>query len=1104
MALSNRELVGRMVEEFPEPLYEFLDVALGPNWIEIVRQKDLKDGKTGINYNPKDLAEQLKVIGMRAGSVAKLAGHDAVAHASELRAVRNRWAHMEAFSTPDALRALDTGSRLLTAIGAKDAAVRVRRHHDDLNRRAVQVADQKVLSQAANAPASQGLKPWREVLRPHEDVATGNFRSSEFAADLYKVAFDPSLAPDYSDPKGFFARTYLTEGLRDLIGLTVRRLSGDSNSAPVINLQTNFGGGKTHSMLSLWHIAAGEPLDTFPQELQVLLTESGYLREGVPLAARRAALVGNHIAPQGSGIKADGTKVHTLWGELAWQLGERAAYDLVADADRSGTNPGHALHTLLSTYAPAVILVDEWVAYARQLFNREDLAGGTFDTQFTFAQSLTEVAKATPGIVLAISIPASHDGDDRAAGHNEEVGGQHGQEALKRLQNVVRRVADQWRPASAEESYHIVRQRLFEQPDADAQAAINATARAFVDFYTANSGHFPKEARDLKYETRIRQTYPIHPEVFDRLYEDWSTLERFQRTRGVLRLMNAVIHALWTSGDQAPMILPGSVPLYDNVVNSELTQYLSDSWKAVIDADVDGEGSEPWKVDKEKPLFGERQVTKRLARAVFFGAAPTIGSAQKGLDTQRLFLGVATPGDTLNNFHSALSNLADRATHFYSAQGRHWYDLQANITRRAKDQAERLHPEEVWAEIVRRLTTSERASGAFARVHVCPEDSSDVLDTDEVRLVILHPKFPHTRGSKDSAALEQAHKVTTSHGSGMRTFRNMLVYLAADEGALEGLDASVRDYLGWRYVLEHAADLDLTHNQRQQAEDKKKTADTTATDRLRLTYVWGLVPEQADGGQPFTIMTLKADGGSAPTLTERLSKKLGTEDLLRTRQAASAVRMVLDRLPQLWSVGHVSAGELWQLYSRYPYMHRLRDQNVLLEGLTDFVSLDWERDAFALADGVDESGRYVGLFLPSDKRSPVVSAATLLVKPDIALAQRQRESSADSGAGTRSNDGPEVPATQGGSGQQGDGGEPARKVTRYFAAKTLNASGAATDFVQLSREVLAHLVGDTGTHVRVRVEIEAERPAGFDESTVRVVKENATTLRFDQSGFEEA
>ena len=125
---------------------------------------------------------------------------------------------------------------------------------------------------------------------------------------------------------------------------------------------------------------------------------------------RRVAIVGNHFGPSGE-TKDDGTHVNTVWGELAWQLGGAEAYAIVANADRDRTPPGKALHDLLAAYAPAVILIDEWVAYARSLLGRDDLAGGTFDDQFTFAQQLTEVAKGTPGVLLAISIPASETGE---------------------------------------------------------------------------------------------------------------------------------------------------------------------------------------------------------------------------------------------------------------------------------------------------------------------------------------------------------------------------------------------------------------------------------------------------------------------------------------------------------------------------------------------------------------------------------------------------------------------------------------------------------------------------------------------------------------------
>ena len=169
-----------------------------------------------------------------------------------------------------------------------------------------------------------------------------------------------------------------------------------------------------------------------------------------------------------------------------------------------------------------------------------------------------------------------------------EVGGMNGREALARLQQVIRRIADQWRPASATESFAIVRQRLFEEAGASAQADIAAVARVFTDFYARNRAGFPAGVAEPSYEERIRAAYPVHPELFDRLYQDWSTLDKFQRTRRVLRLMSAVIHTLWLRDDPAPLILPGGVPLDPDEVLSEITQYLEDNFKPVIDTDIDG------------------------------------------------------------------------------------------------------------------------------------------------------------------------------------------------------------------------------------------------------------------------------------------------------------------------------------------------------------------------------------------------------------------------------------------------------------------------------------------------------------------------------------
>ncbi len=247
-----------------------------------------------------------------------------------------------------------------------------------------------------------------------------------------------------------------------------------------------------------------------------------------------------------------------------------------------------------------------------------------------------------------ISLPASDtSGSPHAQADDVEVGGQRGREALDRLRNVVGRVESSWRPASAEEGFEIVRRRLFEPLADPAQFKDrDVVARAFADLYRTQHQEFPPECRDADYEKRLKAAYPIHPEIFDRLYTDWSTLVKFQRTRGVLRLMAAVIHSLWEKGDRNPLILPANIPIDDPRVQFELTRYLSDNWVPVIEKDVDGPNSLPLRLDGEVPNLGKfppagawrgRSTRARRRR-------PT--AAHRGLEDRRVKLGCVMPGES--------------------------------------------------------------------------------------------------------------------------------------------------------------------------------------------------------------------------------------------------------------------------------------------------------------------------------------------------------------------------------------------------------------------------------------------------------------------------
>jgi len=698
--------------------------------------------------------------------------------------------------------------------------------------------------------ARGGLKPWREVATPHPDVASGRYQQAEFAADLFQV-ITGKAEPEYGDPQEFFRRTYLTEGLTRLLSRAWERLLGLGGD-PVVELQTNFGGGKTHSMLALYHLFGGGRRLKDITGLEILLPKILEDQEQVVLPkAKRAVLVGTQISPAEAVTKPDGTVINTLWGEMAWQLGDAAggkgaeAFALVAQEDREGVSPGSEKITkLFESYGPALVLIDEWVAYARQIYGKDHLSAGSFDSNMTFAQSLTEAAKAARNALVVASIPAS----------DIEIGGEGGRAALERIQNVFSRVESVWKPATATESFEIVRRRLF-QPISD-YAARDAVCRAFSELYQRNRAEFPSECREATYEGRLRSVYPIHPELFDRLYEDWSTLDRFQRTRGVLRLMASLIHELWERNDSSLLIMPGLVPIDATPVRFEITRYLPEGWGAVLDKDVDGASSRPLVLDRENPNLGRYSACRRVARTVFIGSAPSV-SAQKvrGVEEVRVKLGCVQPGETPAVFGDALRRLSEELTYLYSDASRYWFDTHPTITRIASDRAAQyerspnLVPNLVEDEIIRRVRAAVgKERGEFVGVHTIPASSADVPDEPEARLVVLGPDAPHRARNGSSKALVAAQEILERRGNSPRIYRNMLVFLAADGERLAELQQAVRLWLAWTSIHQEEDQLNLDAAQKRQvASQINKYEETIAAwsgfiHACRVAIVWWNAP----------------------------------------------------------------------------------------------------------------------------------------------------------------------------------------------------------------------------------------------------------------------
>ena len=1087
MALSNHDRVGKAITLLAAGLGPYVarecEAEFGNNWVE--ETSELFDG-TPRDANADDPHFLLKVmLGQWEEIFSKKLSQSDRSYVRELQDARNAWAHNENFSTDDALRALDTAQRLLQAVVAGSEANEIDKLRQDLLRQRFDEqarSARKAATIRIEGDSESGLPAWREVIEPHDDVASGQFELAQFAADLHQVWRGEALA-EYGDPVEFFRRTFITEGLGNLILGAVRRFSGTGGD-PVIKLQTNFGGGKTHSLIALYHLA-GEVSATELSDVEQLLAE-----QNLSLPAEqvnRAVLVGHMLDPASPSEKSDGTVVRTMWGDLAWQLGGAEGYEYVAAADQAGTNPGHALTDLLRAYSPCLVLIDEWVAYARQLYGIPGLPAGSFDAHFSFAQALTDAAKNTPKALLVATIPSS----------DIEVGGEGGQAALTRLEHLFSRMETNWRTASTEESFEIVRRRLFKSLTPDAAKQRDAVVQVFGDMYREQSSEFPSQCKEPDYRRRMQAAYPIHPELFDRLFGDWSELERFQRTRGVLRLMAKVIHTLWIRDDSKLLILPATIPIDSDDVAAELIRYLDDPWRPVIETDVDGPNSLPHKLDKENPNLARYSATRRVARTIYFGSAPSQEDANKGLDDRSIKLGCVQPGERTVTFGDALRRLSDQARYLHQNGVRYWYSTRETPTRLAQDRAAHVEAEEIDEQIRKRLDPLRSDRAGFAAVHVCPRMPADIPDEDLVRLVVLDPTAPHDAKVEQSEALKFTELVLSERAGGIRRCRNMLLFLAPDKTRLAELRQGVREWLAWDSIERDKDTLPFDNAQVRFVEDKVGEADKTVIDRMAETYQWMLTPTQPVDDPTGRARWENVRVSTADTLVQRVYKKLEDDEAIIPAYSGSRLRQSdLDRVP-LWRGDHVEVQQLWEDICQYLYLPRLSGLSVLEGAIRDGVALiSWETDGFGYADSF-EDGRYIGL--RAGEQIAAIAPSGLIVKAEAAARQRAAESPAVGGEGGAPGDSTEVPD---------DESEPDEEPgvvlpSRYVGRISLDYSPRWTRTVaDIADAVVNQLVRVDGTELKITITVEAESESGFDVEVERTVTENAATLKFDSTDFE--
>jgi predicted AAA+ superfamily ATPase len=1018
-------------------------------------------------------------------------------HVSLALAARNDAAHAgDTISDPDAISYLTSIKAVAEAIDPKSSAS-FKTLIDDQTKdmaAALGVSTEVAAVKATEPPVQAAFdlsdskyawKPWRDVAPPHADVMAARFQEAEFAADLSTVARGDGVET-YVDPREFFRVTYLTGGLRKVLIGAVERLAGKGGE-PVIGLQTSFGGGKTHTLLALYHLANSANPETLPGLAEIFATTQ---LKALPKRPRPPVVFVGTALGANQPIAVDGARtVKTLWGLIAVKLGGWKAYETIKASDEERTNPGSvALIPILRDAAPCLILLDEVVAYARNLDAKP------YDGFVTFLQSLTEAVSAVPGALLVGSLPESR----------TEVGDERGWRALLQLQEVFGRKQSAWAPAQGTETFEIIRRRLFQELDADGLKARDQAIRAFLSFYKNNSGEFPSDARDRAYEVQLNAAYPVHPELFRILQTDWGGLEKFQKTRGVLKMMAQIVYRLWRNQHSGPMIMPGDVPLGDDKVRANALVPLQAGYDAVLEKEVAGNHCKPAQIEACSPSLGKNRAMTRAASALFMATAP-FGPSNRGLEIGRLRMACAVPGEQPSQFSEALRRLGETAAYLYNSGENYWFSPIASLNQEAEDRARSLSAAEVNAEIVALIRGEERHKGTgFLRVHGAPDEPLNIEDAYEAALVIFPPEAWHRGRETDTPATKLAADIIEHKGAGQRSNRNRLAFLAADQPALDDIQVVVRKKLAWASIVRDAGGvLQLPPAQKDDAEKKQAEQASAALNAVRRGWKHLLLPQGPDPASPNAARGFELEplaianrGGAPEPLPQLVWKKCEGDGLIVARLG------VLDNdLAKVWRAEqpHVAVRQLRDWFVQFPYLSKLREPQVLARAISEALT---RSDAkYAVADRFDETkNEYVGLKLRRLVEIDL-NSDTLLVRADVAQAQIAK--TVQPAAPTRGGPTPDDKPTQTPViGQPSLPGEP-RRPQRFYAKVTLDPNRPTPQVSNIAQSILAELDRVRGAKITLTLDIEAEAPSGFPEDVESVVRDNARDLRLRDFGFEE-
>ena len=733
------------------------------------------------------------------------------------------------------------------------------------------------------------LRPWTDVVRPHPDVASGDLAMGTYAANLAAVAYrGESSAGVYADAGEFFAATYLTKTMQELLTDVFGALGGSAGDR-VLQLRTPFGGGKTHTLLALYHLATARDQAGGIPELSEIPN---------PGPVRVAVLSGEYLDPQ-RGRTVDARRISTLWGELAYQLGGWEAYDrLTVDGDEGVPPGGEVLGELLGGEA-SLILLDEVLIYivkGRALKRLDTTAG---QQALIFLQNLTEAVNQQRKAAMVYSLQAS-------VGEAVQEEG-----LLHTLEHMAARIDTRREPVSGDEVLRVVQTRLFESTgDADVRRDV---AKAYAELLrseleaTAETTDARREAGQTaaNLERRIEDSYPFHPELIDLMYQRWGSLPSYQRTRGALQFLATVTHSLWTSrAERTPQALigPGDVDLADESTRGTFFEQVGEAsqYTAVVEADFLNAGAGTRVVDervgREAPALERLRVGTRVATAIALLSFGAREGDERGALEHDVIAASLVPGLDGNVVRSALADLRGETLLYLHYTGRRYrFEPTPNLNKLIVTEQDKFEADEVLSVVRRNLEQALGRSNGQGEIVVWPADSAQIRDGVHAFLVAyLSPDWDEGK--------QPLERLAGHCGDAPRRFKNALALALPDRSTFDAARQAARTTLAVESLLSRTSRHNFSPEQVAELKDRAAGANSKLTSLMGQAYDRVVVPVGSDGnaGIRFEEASLGTVLAAGRSLHERVREALGHQVFDRLTPARLAAIAKLNDQGVVW------------------------------------------------------------------------------------------------------------------------------------------------------------------------------------------------------------